>query len=55
MKLFKFGKKMDVIDLGERYRKQQERAAQMHVESQETSQESSSQGALSFLGNLASG
>jgi len=55
MKLFKFGKKKDVIDLGERYRKQQERAAQMRAESQETPQESSSQGALSFLGNLASG
>ena len=46
-----FGKKKDFIDLGERYRKQEEKKEEMGSES---SQEST-QGALDFLGGLASG
>jgi len=49
MKFFKFGKKDRVLDLTERYRKQQEKVAK-----ESTSQDDSAQNAFSFLGNLAS-
>lgn len=57
MGLFKFGKRKDVVDLGERFKKQQEKIDNLRAENQEdsqTPQPSSSQGAFSFLGNLAS-
>lgn len=58
MALFRSGKKKDIIDLGERYRKQQERLANMHTENNQkfqgqTSQNQDSQSAFNFLGNLA--
>lgn len=53
MGLFGFSKKKDVLDLTERYKKQQEKLAQVQSESQESSQ-STSQNAFSFLGDLAS-
>jgi len=43
-----FGKKNDVLDLTERYHRQQEKASQKKEEN------SSSQNAFGFLGNLAS-
>lgn len=49
MKFFKFGKKDKVLDLTERYRKQQAK-----VVKEKASQEDISQNAFSFLGNLAS-
>lgn len=49
MKFFKFGKKDRILDLSERYRKQQEKAAK-----ESTPKEDLSQNAFSFLGNLAS-
>ena len=56
-----FGKKDRIIDLGERYRKQQERLTQKKEDTntlsnlnKEESSQSSSQGAFNFLGNLAS-
>jgi hypothetical protein len=54
-----FGKKDRIIDLGERYRKQQERIAQKKEEANTPSnlnqeENSPSPGAFSFLGNLAS-
>jgi len=54
MALFKFGKKANIIDLSEKYRKQQEKLqTQSETPSTDTKQ-SSSAGAFSFLGNLAS-
>ncbi len=53
MGLFGFRKKKEILDLTERYKKQQEKLAQVKSESQESSQ-SPSQNAFSFLGNLAS-
>jgi len=54
MALFKFGKKRNIIDLSERYNKQQEKI-QAQSESQPIDiKESSSSGAFNFLGNLAS-
>jgi wobble nucleotide-excising tRNase len=49
-----FGKKDRVLDLTERYNKQQEKLSQMKKDDQEGSQEPQSQEAFSFLGNLAS-
>lgn len=50
-----FGKKDRILDLSERYKKQQERTAQIEEDNQEaTSQESPSQGSFNFLRNLAS-
>jgi len=51
-----FGKKDRIIDLGERYRKQQEKLVNASEENKENSQVSQnpSQGAFNFLGNLAS-
>jgi chromosome segregation ATPase len=49
MKFFKFGKKDKVLDLTERYRRQQEKIAK-----ENTPKEDLSQNAFSFLGNLAS-
>ena len=51
MGLFGFRKKPDVLDLTERYKKQQEKLSQMQSDAQETS--SPSQNAFSFLGDLA--
>ena len=56
MKFFKFGKKDKILDLTERYKKQQEKSAQIKKEIQQddkSSQESSSQGVLGFLGGFA--
>ena len=53
MKLFKRRKNKDILDLTERYRKQQEKIAEMQEDTQETGSESSQGGAFSFLGNLA--
>lgn len=52
MGLFRFNKKNDVLDLTERYRKQQEKAVQMKGELQQTSssQESSTSNAFSIFG-----
>ena len=51
---FRFGKKRDVLDLTERYKRQQEKLEEMRVEREESPQNSSpSGGAFSFLGNLA--
>lgn len=47
-----FGKKKDFIDLGERYRRQKEKAEEVKSDS---SEESASKGAFDFLGGLASG
>lgn len=47
-----FGKKKDFIDLGERYRRQKEKAEEIKSEAPE---DSASKGALDFLGGLASG
>ena len=47
-----FGKKKDFIDLGERYRRQKEKAEEVKPDS---SEESTSKGAFDFLGGLASG
>ena len=52
MKWPKFRKKK-ILDLTERYKEQQEKTSDVESKNQESSQ-SSSQGALSFLGNLAS-
>ena len=52
MGLFRFGKKSNVLDLSERYKKQQEKAAEIKQDIQETN--TPSQGAFGFLGNLAS-
>ena len=52
MGLFNFRKKPEVLDLTERYKKQQEKSAQMKSENQESVQ-SPSQNAFSFLGDLA--
>lgn len=52
MGLFGLGKKKNVLDLSERYKKQQEKASQMIADSQET-KSSPSQTGLGFLGNLA--
>ena len=50
-----FGKKDKILDLSERYKKQQEEKTKMEEDSQEVgSQESPSQEGLSFLRNLAS-
>jgi hypothetical protein len=46
-----FGKRKDVIDLGERYRRQKERSEQRAAEQPS---ESSSQEAFDFLGQMAS-
>ncbi len=56
MKFLGFGKKDRILDLGERYRKQQEKLASEREENKEDSQtsQSSSQEAFNFLGNLAS-
>ena len=59
MGFFGFGKKRDVIDLGERYRKQQERLAEMKQDSPEQivstgSGSSDNSGAFGFLGSMAS-
>lgn len=53
MGLFGFKKKPEILDLTERYKKQQERISEMKEDAQESSQ-SPSQNAFSFLGNLAS-
>ncbi len=51
-----FGKKDRILDLSERYKKQQEEKVQMEGDNQEAdSQESPPQEGLGFLGNLASG
>lgn len=47
-----FGKKKDFIDLGERYRRQKEKAEKVKLDS---SEESASKDAFDFLGGLASG
>jgi len=54
MGLFGFGKKKEVVDLGERYRKQQEKLAQQKtkVETSQTS-ESGEGNALGFLSSFA--
>ena len=50
-----FGKKDRILDLSERYKKQQEAKTQMEEDNNEaTSQGSPSQEGFSFLGNLAS-
>ncbi len=56
-----FGKKDRILDLGERYRKQQERLSQKKEDTntisdlnKEENSQSPSQGAFNFLGNLAS-
>lgn len=54
-----FGKKDRILDLGERYRKQQERLTQGKEDTNPSSdlpkeENSQPQGAFSFLGNLAS-
>jgi septal ring factor EnvC (AmiA/AmiB activator) len=49
MKFFRFGKKGKVLDLTERYKKQQ--AKMNHVK--DVSQDSSSQNSLGFLGDFA--
>ncbi len=55
MALFKFGKKDRILDLSERYKKQQEKKTQIEEDNQEaTSQGSPSQQGFSFLRNLAS-
>ena len=48
MKFFKFGKKDRILDLSERYKKQQEKAAKKNMPKEDLSQN-----AFSFLGNLA--
>ena len=53
MGLFGFKKKPEILDLTERYKKQQERIAEIKQDAQEDSQ-SPSQNAFSFLGNIAS-
>ncbi len=50
-----FKKKDRILDLTENYKKQQEKADRMKADSEESSVESPSQSAFSFLGNLASG
>ncbi len=52
MSLFKFGRKKDVLDLTERYKKQQAKLKEMEEEKKESSSENS--GAFNFLGNMAS-
>lgn len=49
MKFFKFGKKERVLDLTERYKKQQAKANQV----KDAEQETASQNSLGFLGNFA--
>ncbi len=51
-----FKRKSGVIDLSEKYKRQQEQVARMKKEMQEASseEENSSKGFLSFLGNMAS-
>ena len=51
MGFFKFGKKKEILDLTERYKRQQEKREQMQTDTQEEG--SSSGEAFSFLGNLA--
>jgi len=53
MKFFKFGKKGKVLDLTERYKKQQAKAQVKDSVSVSQSQEVPSQNALGFLGNFA--
>ena len=55
MALFGFKKKDNVLDLGERYRKQQERAAQLSANQESDSQTSSESQGSDFLGSIASG
>lgn len=51
-----FGKKKDFIDLGERYRRQKEKAEEKNQgSSPPMNEESTSKGAFDFLGGLASG
>ena len=50
---FRFGKKREVLDLTERYHKQQEKIDAMKEESQEE-QKTQSGGMFGFLGNMAS-
>ncbi len=50
-----FRKKDRVIDLSARYKREQEKAAEIETGSPETGVESPSQSAFGFLGNLASG
>ena len=54
MALFNFKKKDTVLDLGERYRKQQERAAQASANQESDSQTSSESQGSDFLGSIAS-
>ncbi len=60
MRFLGFGKKNRVLDLSEKYKKQQERMAQKKEDINpsgdlhEENSQSPSQGAFSFLGNLAS-
>lgn len=51
MGLFGIGRKKEVIDLGERFRKRKEKAEETQSKSPE---ESASKGAFDFLGGLAS-
>ena len=55
MALFRFDRKKDILDLTKYLRKKQEKISQMQLDAQKTSSQSSSQHALSFLDNLASG
>jgi len=54
MALFKFGKKRNILDLSEKYRKQQEKLQTPTETSSTDTQQPSSAGGFSFLGNLAS-
>ena len=51
MRLFGFGKKKEILDLTEKYKKQQEK---IQPDKEEADSQSSSGEAFSFLGNLAS-
>lgn len=51
MRLFGFGKKKEILDLTEKYKKQQEK---IQSDKEEADSQSSSGGAFSFLSNLAS-
>jgi hypothetical protein len=56
MGLFGIGKKKDIIDLGERYRKQKEKEEEKNQgSSPPMDEQSTSKGTFDFLGGLASG
>ena len=54
MALFKFRKKANIIDLSEKYRQQREKLQTQSETTPTDTKQSSSAGAFSFLGNLAS-